>query len=123
MLRFAAGPRGLGTGRSRLGAWCSLIVFRGRRLILTQSSATASARCRKWMSGRPDLIGSTPRIVMAEAFWVYRFRGFRLGEKRGEAYGPAQPSNHPRRRSGRSPALPYPPRGQGGILPWVKGRL
>jgi hypothetical protein len=31
-----------------LPLWC----FEAGGLILTQSSATASARCRKWMSGR-----------------------------------------------------------------------
>jgi len=33
-----------------------------------------------------------------------------MDNKKGRARGPAHPDTHRRRRSGRSPALPYPPR-------------
>ena len=33
-----------------------------------------------------------------------------MGSRKGRARGPAHPYTHRRQRSGRSPALPYPPR-------------
>ena len=33
-----------------------------------------------------------------------------MAKRKGRAFGPAHPYTHRRRRSGRSPALPYPPR-------------
>jgi len=42
------------------------------------------------------------------ALWVTDW----AGQKKGRPSSPAQSHNHLRRRSGRSPALPYPARGQ-----------
>ena len=70
--------------------------------------AASSAKGKPLAGPRLDLSLSGPTVMRA--------KGGRVGgmgaEEKAEPEGPAsRPSGHPRRRSGRFPALPYPPRG------------